>query len=168
MSATNGGSNPGGSVGQTGSSSSSGSSGGYGPRRRSREMALQLLFQLEFAPQGALEITPASQLLKRFVDDFGVEKDIADYGSQLFLGIVSQLKEIDSMIQAHSAHWKISRMGLVDVSVMRIAIYEMKFLEPALPPNVAINEAVEIAKKFGSTESGSFVNGILDHVARSI
>lgn len=136
-----------------------------GVRRRSREMALQLLFQTEF--MGGFKPEQARGMLRRFVDDFKVEHDVADYGGDLFMGVTERLKDIDAIIQSHSAHWKVSRMGLVDLSVMRVCVYEMRFLSPPLAPNIAINEAVEVAKKFGSTESGSFVNGILDHVART-
>jgi N utilization substance protein B len=138
-----------------------------GLRRRSREMALQLLFQMSFAPTGDFKTIPAGTMLKRFVEDFAVESEVSEYGSQLFLGIAHHLTEIDGVIQSHSSHWKVSRMGLVDLSVMRIAVFEMKYMEPQLTPNVAINEAVEIAKTFGSTESGAFVNGILDQVSRA-
>ena len=58
-------------------------------------------------------------------------------------------------------------MGIVDLSIMRVAVFEMKLMEPSIPPSVAINEAVELAKKYGSTESGAFVNGILDQVGRA-
>jgi N utilization substance protein B len=136
---------------------------GFGVRRRSREMALQLLFQSEFA----IGTTDARAILKRFVADFGVEADVAEYGGKLFLGVSDTRADIDGLIQSRSAHWKVSRMGLVDLSVMRIAVFEMKFLDPALPPKVAIDEAVEIAKRYGSTESGAFVNGILDQVAKA-
>ncbi len=140
------------------------SSTAIGTRRRSREMALQLLFQSEFVPA---DVSP-EEALRRFVDDFEVDREVAEYGGQLFLGTVARKKEIDSVIQAHSAHWKVWRMGLVDLSVMRIAVFEMKYLTPPLSPGIAIDEAVEIAKKYGSTESGAFVNGILDQVARSL
>lgn len=136
-------------------------------RRRSRELALQLLFQTEFVP-GGFDAVHAGETFKRFAADFSIEKETADYGGQLFMGLSARLKEIDGIIQAHSSHWKTSRMGLVDLSVMRIAVYEMKFMNPMIPPSVAINEAVEIAKTYGSTESSSFVNGILDHVARDL
>ena len=138
-----------------------------GARRRSRELALQLLFQTEFLPEG-FEPSHAVSMFRKFVADFQIDNETAEYGGQIFLGIASRLKEIDAIIQAHSSHWKTSRMGLVDLSLMRVCVYEMKFNEPAIPPSVAINEAVEIAKTFGSTESSAFVNGILDHVARSL
>ncbi len=144
---------------------SASSSSGSGLRRRSRELALQLLFQTEFLTDG-FDPAHARDLFRRFSKDFEIDTETADYGGQLFMGVASRLKEIDGIIQAHSAHWKISRMGLVDLSVMRVCVFEMKFMEPQIPPSVAINEAVEIAKTYGSTESSSFVNGILDHVAR--
>lgn len=141
--------------------------GGTGLRRRSREMALQLLFQSEFLADRFQNVA-AADIVRRFVADFDVETDVAEYGSALFLGVATRMDNIDAIIQAHSAHWKLSRMGLVDLSVMRIAVFEMKFLDASIPPSVAINEAVEIAKKFGSTDSGAFVNGILDQVARTL
>jgi N utilization substance protein B len=151
---------------------------GYGLRRRSREMALQLLFQNEFAtqadqgksaPSGSHTVSVSPQdLLRRFVQDFGIEAEVAEYGSRIYLGVADQLKKIDAIIQSRSAHWKTTRMGLVDLSIMRVAVFEMKLMDPAIPPSVAINEAVEIAKRYGSTDSGSFVNGILDQVARDL
>jgi N utilization substance protein B len=134
-------------------------------RRRSRELALQLLFQTEFLPSG-FDPSQARDMFRRFAADFEVDHETSEYGGALFMGVASRLSEIDGIIQARSAHWKTSRMGLVDLSVMRIAVFEMKFMEPQIPPSVAINEAVEIAKTYGSTESSSFVNGILDQVAK--
>lgn len=148
-------------------SGSSASGTSTGVRRRSRELALQLLFQTEFLP-GGFDPANAREMFKRFAQDFEVDGDTAEYGSLLFMGVASRLKEIDGIIQAHSAHWKTSRMGLVDLSVMRVCVFEMKFMEPPITPSIAINEAVEIAKTYGSTESSSFVNGILDHVARGL
>lgn len=128
-------------------------------------MALQLLFQTEFVPNG-FQPANADEMLKRFIADFEIEGEVADYGAVLFRGVAVRMKEIDAIIQSNSAHWKVSRMGLVDLSVMRIAVFEMKFLEPALNPKIAIDEAIELAKKYGSTDSGSFVNGLLDNVAK--
>ncbi|MES2857075.1 MAG: transcription antitermination factor NusB [Bdellovibrionota bacterium] len=138
-----------------------------GVRRRAREMALQLLFQTEFL-SAPLDQLQASEMSKWFIDHFEIPADVAEYGAELFNGIAGRLKEIDAIIQSHSSHWKTSRMGLVDLSVMRVAVFEMKLATPPIPPSVSINEAVELAKQFGSTESGAFVNGVLDHVARSL
>jgi len=141
---------------------------GGGLRRRSREMALQLLFQTEFLASGELDPKQADGMARRFIQHFEVPADVSEYGTDLFVGIASRMEEIDSAIQSNSSHWKTSRMGLVDLSVMRIAVFEMKMMKPAIPPSVAINEAVELAKQFGSTESGAFVNGILDNLAKGI
>jgi N utilization substance protein B len=130
-------------------------------------MAVQLLFQSSFASV-AVDTRSAAEMLRRFSEYFEMEPEVADYGGELFLGVVHHLSEIDAVIERHSAHWKVARMGLVDLSVMRVAVFEMKFLEPRLNPKIAIDEAIEIAKCFGSTESGAFVNGILDHVARTL
>ncbi|MCM2282324.1 MAG: transcription antitermination factor NusB [Bdellovibrionaceae bacterium] len=134
-----------------------------GLRRRSRELALQFLFQNEFDRK-----TSATDAVRSFAEHFDVEKDVVEYAGQIVDGITRQSAEIDREIQACSAHWKIPRMALVDLNVMRIATFEMKFHSPAVPPHVAINEAVDIAKKYGTTDSGAFVNGILDQVARSL
>jgi transcription antitermination protein NusB len=144
----------------------SSSSNPSGLRRRSREMALQLLFQTEFAV-GGFQGSGVKDMPRKFVQDFQIEPEVAEYGSQLFYGVTARLGEIDSVIQSSSAHWKVSRMGLVDLMVMRIAVFEMKYMDTGLTPNIAIDEAIEIAKKYGSTDSGAFVNGILDQVART-
>jgi transcription antitermination protein NusB len=132
-----------------------------GARRRARELALQMMFQAEFAPPSA-----AAEILKRFQEEFDVPKDVVEYAELLTQGIFLHKDQIDGAIQSASAHWKIQRMALVDLNVMRIAVFEMKFAASPLPPKVAINEAVEIAKRYGSTDSGSFVNGILDQTSK--
>jgi N utilization substance protein B len=134
-----------------------------GMRRRSRELALQFLFQNEFDRK-----TSATAAVRSFAEHFDVEKEVVEYAGQIVEGITDLAADIDRDIQSHSAHWKISRMSLVDVNVMRIAVFEMKHMRPAVPPNVAINEAVEIAKKYGATDSGSFVNGILDTLSKGL
>jgi transcription antitermination protein NusB len=134
-----------------------------GLRRRSRELTLQFLFQNEFGLKAA-----DGNLFARFAEHFSVEPEVLEYASQLAAGMTAYAAEVDALIQSNSAHWKISRMSLVDLNVMRIAVFEMKFMNPQVPPSVAINEAVEVAKKYGSTDSGGFVNGILDNVAKGI
>lgn len=134
-----------------------------GLRRRSRELALQFLFQNEFDRK-----TSATAAVRSFAEHFDVEKDVVDYAGLIVEGITERSEEIDREIQTNSSHWKIGRMSLVDVNVMRIAVFEMKLMNPSVPPNVAINEAVEIAKKYGTTDSGSFVNGILDNIAKQL
>lgn len=142
-------------------------------RRRSREMTLQLLFQREFATSAAvgqaqgLELRPIN-LLRDFIHDFQMEADVSDYAGTLFRGVCENLTEIDRRIESNARHWRISRMSLVDLSILRIAVFEMVYAIPNLKPAIAIDEAVELARLYGSTDSASFVNGILDPIARSL
>lgn len=128
-------------------------------RRQARELALQILFQTEFAPQISYQT---------FLDVFeqSVDPEVIDYTDQLVTGVQSNKAAIDSKIQAASAHWKVDRMATIDRNILRVAVYEMKFAADPIKENIAINEAVEIAKKYGTTESSSFVNGLLDQVGK--
>lgn len=160
-------------------------SSAHGARRQARELALKLIFQKEFVDETGAEQVSMRELLARFqessegavreinretneVTSLGklVASEITEYGETLFNGVNSHLSEIDSLIQENSAHWKLQRMALVDLCIMRIAVLEMRFLTPALSPSVAINEAVDLAKTFGTSDSGAFVNGILDQIAK--
>lgn len=131
-------------------------------RRHSREIALQVLFQLEFAPGQDL-----SAALNNFRAAFTAPEDVWRYANEILSGILSRKAEIDDSIQAHAAHWKLGRMALVDLNLLRIATFEMKFADASVPPAVAINEAIELAKKYGTTDSGKFVNGILDQIHKA-
>ena len=129
-------------------------------RRQARELALQILFQTEFAPQISYQT---------FLEVFeqSVEPEVTEYAQLLVSGVQRNKEAIDSKLQASSAHWKVERMATIDRNILRIAVYEMKFASDPIKENIAINEAVEIAKKFGTTESGSFVNGLLDQVSKA-
>ena len=128
-------------------------------RHRLRELAVQVLFQHEYLP---IESVP--DCFTNLQDQILDPSDNEQYAVDLVTGVLQNLETIDQMIQRNSAHWKISRMAKVDLSILRVSVFEMKFLKPALSPGIAINEAVEIAKKFGSTDSASFVNGVLDQI----
>lgn len=129
-------------------------------RRQARELALQILFQTEFAPQ-----ISAQTLLDVF--EQSVEAETKTYTETLISGIQAKKSEIDSKIQASSAHWKVERMATIDRNILRVAVYEMLFAADPIKENIAINEAVEIAKKYGTTESASFVNGLLDQISKA-
>ncbi len=131
------------------------------PRRLSRELALQILFQQEFTPTK----DPASSL-NQFRQNFSASEEVWDYTQTLVSGVMENAAEIDALIQKNSAHWALQRMALVDRNIMRIAVYETKFAKDPVPPAVAINEAVEISKKFGTSDSAAFVNGILDQIVK--
>lgn len=130
-------------------------------RRQSREISLQILFQTEFAPQISF-----AEFLSVFQNEGEFDKETLEYAEELIFGIKNNILQIDSLIGKASAHWKMDRMALVDRNIMRIAVYEMRFASGSLNAQIAINEAVEIAKKYGSEETPSFVNGILDQVAK--
>ena len=128
-------------------------------RRQSREIALQVLFQLEFAPQISIQ-----QLLNLFEDS--IDEASISYAEELITGVMSNKSVIDDKIQSLSRNWKLDRMAAVDRNVLRFAAYELLFSKNPLSPGIVIDEAIEIAKKFGTTDSGSFVNGILDQMAK--
>ena len=108
-----------------------------------------------------------SRTFRRFVENFGVTKDVQEYGQPLVEGVLVHKAEIDDAIQAASPKWKVYRMGAVDRNILRIAVYELMFLQQEIPPRVAMNEAIEMGKIFGNTDSGAFINGILDQVAKN-
>jgi N utilization substance protein B len=128
-------------------------------RHQSRELALQILFQIEFAPQ-----IEYAEFLEVFEQSFS--QDVIDYADLLINGVKNNAEKIDAMIQGASSHWKVSRMAIVDRNILRMAAFEMRLMQDALKPNIVINEAVELAKKYGTAESASFVNGILDQLAK--
>jgi N utilization substance protein B len=88
------------------------------------------------------------------------------YADDLIRGVQQNKPAIDAKIQSSSAHWKMDRMATIDRNILRVAVYEMRMAPEPLKENIVINEAVEIAKKFGTTESASFVNGLLDQIAK--
>lgn len=131
-----------------------------GSRRLSRELALQVLFQLEFSP------AKTDSEIDAFQKSFEVSPDVWSYAQSIVKGVNSRRSEVDQAIESKSAHWTLKRMALVDLNIMRIAVYEARFAEELVPPAVVINEAVEISKKFGSVDSAPFVNGILDQIVK--
>jgi N utilization substance protein B len=136
-------------------------------RRKSRELCLQSLFQVEYESKGSMHLEKAPVLvMDQLLAHFEIDISAKDYALILFEGVLKEQTTIDSMLSAQSDRWKIERMSVVDRNVLRIAIFELKYLSDDVPRNVAINEAIEVSKKYGSSESGSFVNGILDQINR--
>ncbi len=131
-------------------------------RRKAREMALQTLYQLDFNATGP------EQALTAAVEEAG-EPDAKTraYAWELVSGATANRAAIDEIIVRASAEWKLDRMASVDRNIARIAIYEMRFGNEPLTPNVIINEAVELAKTFGTEESSRFVNGILGSLVKN-
>lgn len=133
-----------------------------GLRRKSRELALQFLFSHDFQ-----DLSNAPELVKlelqQFSDSFDTDNKALPYGEELINGICIHLEDIDVLLTSHSHNWRLERMSLVDRNILRIAAYEMLYSVDA-PAQVAINEALEIAKRYSIAESVSFINGILDAV----
>lgn len=129
-------------------------------RRQSREIALQILFQLEYSPQ-----ISSDEMLALF--DEKKEDSIMKYANEIIQGVQSHKPSIDQKIQEASRHWKIERMGGVDRNILRLAVFEIFHAPEQIDHKIAINEAIEIAKIFGSQESASFVNGLLDQIVRN-
>lgn len=132
-------------------------------RREQRECIFQLLFRVEFNRQ---EDMPEQESL--YMDDIREEQAVREKDEAYILGkysrIVGELPKIDTMLDQVSRGWKTSRMGKVELTVLRLAVYEMKFDED-IPEKVAINEAVELARKFGGDDAPAFVNGVLAKLA---
>jgi len=128
-----------------------------GHRRRAREYALQVLFQLDLTGGVPAEV------LEQFWSRQEVDPQIREFTEHLVTGVMERRAEIDSRIVAVSKNWRIERMGVVDRNVLRIGVFELTAGE-GTPPAVIIDESVEIAKRFGSEGSGGFINGILDSI----
>ncbi len=128
-----------------------------GIRRISRETALQALFYMDSC-QNASE-----RAVKLFCDNFPPSEDAKDFFLKLVNGVIENQTRLDEIIERFSNNWKVYRMGCVDRNVLRIAAYEVLYC-PDIPHKVAINEAIDIGKKFGTEESGAFINGILDSI----
>lgn len=129
-------------------------------RRKAREFALQILFQLDIRKE-----KPTLTLFKRFWTEFEPDDEVRAFTEEIVKGTFKHLKTINEKILASAKNWSLDRMATVDRNVLRMAAYEILF-RMDIPPSVTINEAIELAKKFGTDESGAFVNGILDNVAR--
>lgn len=125
-------------------------------RRKAREAALQALFQLDFN-----RIDREEALQAVYFERADIQEPAKAYAQHLVEGALEKMAEIDKLISGATTDWKIERMPGVDRNILRLAIYELKYGSEKLPPNVVINEAVELAKLFGTEESGRFVNGIL-------
>ncbi|OQX63157.1 MAG: transcription antitermination factor NusB [Desulfococcus sp. 4484_241] len=129
-------------------------------RRRTRETALQFLFSYDLNRAKDFE-----EQLEDFCERFSVSRKSFPYFFKLVYGVKSRWKEIDELLAESSEHWKIRRMASVDRNIMRVAIFEMLYCED-VPARVAINEAIEIGKRYGTENSSAFINGVLDRINR--
>ncbi|HEY5600231.1 MAG TPA: transcription antitermination factor NusB [Candidatus Manganitrophaceae bacterium] len=129
-----------------------------GLRRKARELTLQMLFQIDFnRDQREVPIS--------FWKEHKAPPQVQAFADLLAEGVIQHLPEIDKIIEKYTERWSPERMAVIDRNILRFSIFELLYLKE-IPPKVTLNEAIEIAKKYGNEDSGAFVNGILDHVLR--
>lgn len=128
-----------------------------GTRRTSREQALQALFYMD------MHRDPDEDPVDLFCSCFTQDKPAGPFFHRLVDGVRQNLEAIDTVIEQFSSNWKISRMSCVDRNILRIAVFELLYCAD-IPPKVSINEAIDVGKRFGTEESGAFINGILDSI----
>ena len=133
-----------------------------GTRRKSREFVLQMLFQADMGKQSEEQVR--STFWRERAE---VERETHDFADGLFGVFSDRAAEIDSMIERHAEHWRMDRMAAVDRNILRLGVAELLGY-PETPRPVVINEALEIARRFSAPESGQFINGVLDSVAREL
>lgn len=132
------------------------------PRSFAREFALQFLYQCESEKVFYFDDVRFSA----FVEHFSVREDVVGLTRDLVSGVLGRLQEIDQHLTFSSENWKLTRMSAIDRNVLRIALFEL--LGTTAPTKVILNEAIELAKTYGSENSGRFVNGLLDGLAKTI
>jgi N utilization substance protein B len=133
-----------------------------GLRRDAREAAVQFLYQLDTHKPDDVE-----KALEEFWRQNEEAQNVRDFANDLLRGTLGKKAEIDARIASLADNWDFERLAVVDRNILRLALYEMLF-RPEIPPVVSINEAIEIAKKFSTAESGKFVNGLLDRVKKDL
>ncbi|HZI60698.1 MAG TPA: transcription antitermination factor NusB [Pyrinomonadaceae bacterium] len=134
-----------------------------GSRRKARECALQMLFAADVAE------TPATDVVRSYWAELGeadLDESARQFATRLAAGTLQNLELLDERIRSRAEHWRISRMAVVDRNILRLAVYE--FLYEPTPRTVAINEALEIARRFSTYEATQFINGILDAIKRDL
>jgi len=143
-----------------------------GNRRKARELALQALYALEF---GTPKVEDVVREMRRLAAEppsededlqalVRAEGDTLDFAERLVRGVMEHRLDIDTLLSECSTNWKVPRMAMVDRNLLRLATYELRWVKD-IPPKVTLNEAIEIAKRYGTSDSGAFINGILDRVA---
>jgi N utilization substance protein B len=127
-----------------------------GTRREGRELALQALYQLDVTGEG-----------EGLWEREGADDEAKGFARELVAGVRAERERIDALIAASAEHWRLSRLSRVDLNLLRLATYEL-LARPEIPPAVTINEAIEIARRFGAEDSAAFVNGVLDAIAAAL
>jgi N utilization substance protein B len=130
-------------------------------RTKAREYALQILYAVDIT-----EDDPVDCVERFWEGNAESSAEVKKFAAGLVLGVADHRKEIDKMIIKYATNWELNRMAVIDRNVMRFAVYELLYTKD-IPPKVSINEAIDIAKKFGGPDSGKFVNGVLDKINKT-
>lgn len=137
-------------------------------RHLGRIIVLQSLYEYEFRLSCHDETVSAEEVLTRNLERYQDTVGDKEFIDQLFAGTIKHLKSLDAIIQPLAPEWPIDQIAWVDRTILRMAVYELKYLAKLVPPKVVINEAVELAKAFGADNSSKFVNGVLGSAYRSL
>ena len=132
-----------------------------GQRRTARECALQMLYEYDVGKN------PREEILRTFWKMNDHPDSIGDFANRLFEGTVERLEEIDAVIQQNTKNWRLVRLAAVDRNILRLAVFEL-MSDSTTPDTVVINEALEIARRFSTQESATFVNGVLDSIKNAL
>jgi len=132
-----------------------------GRRRKSREFALQVLYQLNITKEDA------KRALAQFQEHFSPQGEADEFLRRLVLGVLEHCRELDRLIEQHLENWRLDRINVIDRNILRMALFELLYCED-IPPKVTINEAIDLGKRYGSEDSGSFINGILDRIQNEV
>jgi N utilization substance protein B len=131
-----------------------------GARRRAREIAVQFLYQMEVNP-----LEP-HEAVESFRQNVSASRQVKEFAARIVEGVQYHREEIDRLIEKHSEHWRLKRIDRVDKNILRMGVFELLYCDD-IPVKVALNEAIDLGKKFGTEESGAFINGILDKISKT-
>lgn len=130
-------------------------------RTQSRECALKILYQSDITSK------PMPQITEEFLITEEIkEAEVLDFAKKIVFGITENLQAIDKKISEYATNWQLNRMAIIDRNILRIGVFELLYIDQ-VPPKVAINEAVELAKKYGDLDSSKFINGVLDKIHKT-
>ena len=137
------------------------------PRRRSRQVALQVLYAIDLGEVRRSGVPPKTEkALEGIAENFELPEGAHAFAKALVHGIVLHRAELDALLSTHATNWRLSRMAVVDRNILRIGVYELAHTDT--PARVVLDEAIELARRFGDDPSPSFVNGVLDAVASAV
>jgi len=131
-----------------------------GTRRRARELAVQILYQMEANPLDPPEA------LESFWQNVSASGQVKEFAARIVQGVHQYREDIDRFIGKYSEHWRLERIDRVDKNILRMGVFELLYCDD-IPVKVALNEAIDLGKKFGTEESGAFINGILDKISKT-